>query len=142
MQDIVECADGRLIPSGNVVPHEPDTGYQRPWVIKLDSIGCPYPGCDTLTSVPVLIEAGLSDLKPYPNPASDYFYVNLPEIQGHESRSLELTDLQGRVTKVFSAVCRGQVEKFSVADVPQGCYILRISLSGKQCFSRKIVVLH
>ena len=51
MRDIIPTSDTGIIACGFVIPALPDTGIQSAWVIKLDSIGCEWAGCDTTVGI-------------------------------------------------------------------------------------------
>lgn len=61
LSHIQQTKDRGYIATGFVMPQSPDTGNQDTWVIKIDSCGCAYAGCDTVctsnTSNCNLIEA-------------------------------------------------------------------------------------
>jgi len=67
--DIIELENHRLFACGSILPVMPDTGSQDAWVIKLDSLGCEYPFCDTTVGIPIVEFNGSDGLSVYPNPA-------------------------------------------------------------------------
>jgi hypothetical protein len=73
LYDVIENSDNGLIACGYVDPYPPDTGSIDTWVIKLDSMGCEFAGCDS--TVGVEENGGLEDwrigrLVIWPNPGS------------------------------------------------------------------------
>jgi len=81
--DITSTSDNGFIACGWVKPYPPDTGIQDGWVIKLDSLGCDTPGCDPSIWVPKRF-LGKQQLSVYPNPASNYVIITLPEGENYK----------------------------------------------------------
>ena len=76
--DLIHTSDSGFIIGGYVYPKIPDTGIQDSWVLKLDSLGCDTPGCDPGVWIPKRFIAK-EQLSVYPNPASNYVIITLPE---------------------------------------------------------------
>jgi hypothetical protein len=71
---MIETSDNGLIACGFVMPSEPDTGSVDTWIIKLDSIGCEFAGCDTTVWINEHggMEAwGHGGMEIWPNPARE-----------------------------------------------------------------------
>jgi hypothetical protein len=51
LRDVIQTSDSGYLACGYISPITPDTGIESAWVIKLDSIGCEWAGCDTTVSV-------------------------------------------------------------------------------------------
>jgi hypothetical protein len=98
--DVIPTSDGGLIACGDVNPYPPDTGNQDAWVIKMDSIGCDTPGCDTTVAIPEIAYKNTEDeLYIYPNPASNVLNIEYP-ITNNECRSIiRIYDVFGRKVK-------------------------------------------
>ena len=58
LYDVIVTTDNGLIACGYVDPNLPDTGSTDTWVIKLDSIGCEWAGCDTTVGIEEEKETG------------------------------------------------------------------------------------
>jgi hypothetical protein len=48
---VTETSDNGFIACGDIIPMAPDTGNTDAWVIKLDSIGCDWAGCDSTVGI-------------------------------------------------------------------------------------------
>ena len=102
------------------------------WVVADMGGGCLF----TTDTVQVITTGVPSErsiaLAIYPNPASDLITVVLPS--GTSSAcTLELLDLLGRPVRKWPTSCTGPVE-LSMADIPAGRYVVRLSTStGVYC---------
>jgi len=117
LYDVIATNDNGLIACGYVTPYPPDTGSTDTWVIKLDSIGCEWAGCDTTVGVPDDRTVGRYDgrtvrLEVWPNPCSSDVSITLNSSQVGQLDSwqldkftLEVYDIFGRKLgdKVFSS---------------------------------------
>jgi len=82
--DFVPTSDGGFAIAGHILVLDFPNPYQDAWVLKLDSMGCPYPECDTATGIleinPYLSYGEIA--KVFPNPATDNItvtgYYSLP----------------------------------------------------------------
>jgi hypothetical protein len=72
----------------------------------------------------------------YPNPASDYLIVSIPQWNGHKT-TLEIMNMLGQ--KVYSEDMKSANETLSLQGWQQGMYIVRLMSEGKS-YTRKIVV--
>ena len=82
--DFVPTSDSGFAIAGHIVVYDFPNPYQDAWVLKLDSMGCPYPECDTATGIieinPFLRYGEMAKI--FPNPATDNItvtgYYSLP----------------------------------------------------------------
>ncbi|MFN8394618.1 MAG: aryl-sulfate sulfotransferase [Bacteroidia bacterium] len=88
--------------------------------------GSPYP--DTTCSTPVgRVDAVINTMEVYPNPACDVANVRFPS---SGRRDWEVLDLWGR--RLRSGTVRGAELEISVADLPDGVYVLKAgTVSGR-----------
>jgi len=102
--DIEEAENGDIVLFGGLKTDSIGEWYntQYSWLLRVDSNGCYTPGCelaDTLTKVLTDIEdlttTGLAKrVEIYPNPATDYITVRLPE--GAAWSKWQMYDIEGR----------------------------------------------
>lgn len=122
--------------------NETDTG-QNAWVIKVDSMGCLIPGCDTLTHINELTQQ--VKLLIYPNPAINEIYVKVPDLSllGNESSSvfIKLYNLQGKEVQHHKVGRFEATYLLNVEDLSSGMYVLKIENSLGQSFSSNKVIL-
>ena len=77
-------------------------------------------------------------LKVYPNPASQQFWTDLPDVADPETWSVTLYDLHGRA--VYVSRCGRH--SHPVSQLPDGIYILKLDHQGIFKASRKLMILH
>lgn len=121
-----------------------DSTGQDFWLVKLDSMGCLVPGCDTLTGVgiePVAIDD--IQVTVYPNPASGAARV----IVNHGTPNVEvgftLYDLAGKLVTDSEHQLNGYgfgEWLVHLEALPQGVYIYRIAAPNGQVQTGKLVV--
>ncbi|MDX1906078.1 MAG: T9SS type A sorting domain-containing protein [Bacteroidia bacterium] len=100
LRDISPAPDGGFIATGMMYPREPDSSGPGPWrqdlwVLKLDSLGCAYPGCE-LAATGIEEEESLSGLRVYPNPTSGSVTI---EVEAPAAGRVLITDLTGKVIR-------------------------------------------
>jgi hypothetical protein len=140
--DVKPTSDGGLIACGDIHPHLPDTGNQDAWVIKLDSIGCDTPGCDTTVAIPeIAYKKKHNDLYIYPNPAHNVLNIIYP-ITNNECRSIiSIYDVFGRKVKEIK-VPKGQNEVITdVNKWNRGIYIAVLWQNGKLIAKEKFMII-
>ncbi|MBP6872816.1 MAG: hypothetical protein KBC43_12475, partial [Bacteroidales bacterium] len=100
--EVIETSNNGLIACGDVFPMLPDTGNRDAWVIKLDSIGCEFEGCDTTVGIKDddktgrLYDVDKSNLDIWPNPASGIVDCRLPIVDLRGDWTLMIYDIFGR----------------------------------------------
>jgi hypothetical protein len=117
-------------------------GYSKPynerqnaWLIKLDSLGCPYPGCDTLTvSVETLLpveEQG--HMVAYPNPFGDQLTLRYAFPNPVHSPMVYIQDMMGRT--ILAVPLNGQAPQGDVfidcSRWSPGLYSMQIRSEGR-----------
>ena len=134
---------GGYIVVGNFQHAPPDYTFQS-WLLKLDSLGCFEPGCQTGNYVTVGTnetpgdEAALPNLMISPNPADVSVQISAQNGVGR----LFITDVQGRPLEVATALTEGGVTLQTKDWVP-GAYIVRLlSEKGQLLGIKKLLVLH
>jgi hypothetical protein len=142
---------------GFVVCGTTDTSSQplssEGWLLKLDEFGCLVPGCqlaDTNTAAPPMLPVNCM-LEVWPNPIRGSFTVELPFDDGWH---LQLFDISGRLVEERALVAPlgppGQTvrtgvggaggQRWNVASVPAGLYLLRAAGQDGSVASVKVVV--
>jgi hypothetical protein len=139
--DVKPTSDGGLIACGDIHPHPPDTGNQDAWVIKLDSIGCDTPGCDTTVAIPEIVYKNTEgELYIYPNPARYKFQVTSSRFHV-EPCIIEFYDIFGRKVKEIK-VAKGQNEIIvDVSKWNRGIYIAVLWQNGKLIAKEKFMII-
>lgn len=126
--DAVELPSGSIIACGYSQTLNPPKDWG--WLIKVSKDGC----VDTLNCFPVSnIEAfrGEKQLQIYPNPATDFIYLDLPEDERLEYQLFDLTGLLIRSGVISN-------RKIDISELPSGGYVLQIK-SKNGVVSKKII---
>jgi hypothetical protein len=132
---ILATDDGGFLLSGQA---NDANGNQDAWLLKVDSVGCPYPNClvgiDETEKTKVVVDV-------WPNPASEVVNVQL---QQPGRAQITIIDMAGR--SYFPAVVErsgvvGPYMQYDVSALPNGVYVLSV-VQTEMKTSLKIVVQH
>ena len=142
LRDVIETSDNGFLSCGYAYPMQPDTGTQDVWVIKLDSIGCDTPGCDTTVAIPEIAYKNTEDeLYIYPNPASNILNIEYP-ITNDECRSIiSIYDVFGRKAKEIKVPNGQQQLNVNVSNWHNGLYFAVLRNNKKYIAKQKFMVL-
>ena len=147
LYDVISTSDNGLIACGYVDPYPTDTGSTDTWVIKLDSIGCEFAGCDTTVGVREQggMEAwGQGEVEVWPNPASQVISVKSSVLISGRDYSLVVYDIFGRPAPIPDpSPTRGKGEvwwSLDVSGLPPGVYFISIVEDGRRVRGGKFVV--
>jgi PKD repeat protein len=105
----------------------------------LNSCGRPDSLCQTI-SVPVGIDdPNLQEFDLYPNPSTGEFIVRV-KVTAVSTVNYRLINMLGQTVaeKEVNLVQGTRTERFDLSDQPEGIYLLRMEINGKQHF-RKVV---
>ncbi|MBA3899849.1 MAG: T9SS type A sorting domain-containing protein [Bacteroidetes bacterium] len=141
---LVDTLDNNsIVAVGQVFPVPPDTGTQDMWVIKLDSLGCPFAGCDTIgkiddTSINNILVSD-ANIAVYPNPAHNSFIFEML-LTSPVPIKLSLWDYTGKqwLSETWHDPPAHVKKQLNISMAPPGLYFLRVEVNGK-LFTRKIV---
>ena len=145
---VIETSDNGIAACGEVFPLPPDTGNRDAWVIKLDSIGCEWEGCDSTVGVEDLGELEAwehGSLEIWPNPAYDRVTLTLSNMQAPCQVELLVYDIFGKEVEKRG---RGEGEPVSrmimlnTSGYHSGMYIAVITDQKGRRYTGKFVVLH
>lgn len=130
-----------LLPDGRIMAY--GQNVNTAWLVELDSMGCPYPDCD---SISVSTESITPDqdifFDAYPNPASQSFRIYYKTLQQSVRPKIDIFDLQGRPMATIPLnreAPQGDV-MVDCSDWPAGIYVLKLSTSKGLVGTRKVVV--
>lgn len=137
VSDIITTSDGGFAICG-YISYPLDTGTQDAWVIKLDSVGCPYPNCPPpgtgVVDISSLIDG--SNLWLYPNPTSEMFSVYY--LGENKETELILSNSFGQQVK--REVFFGNTITIQTSDLPKGVYLVSILEEGILKTTKKLVL--
>ncbi len=141
MTDVALAPDGGLIFSGTAGGRSGSGGSDF-MVLKLDSMGCFTPGCDTLNvSIETLIP-GHEALRVWPNPVLDNLHIEFcPDIFIQQPKAI-LFNLTGQIVfqQKLSAATRCLDTKLALPDLPAGVYHLVLYDNDRIVAREKVMV--
>jgi hypothetical protein len=100
VHDIALTDDGGLIIAGAAFSEDLSED-QNFWLLKLDSMGCLIPGCDTLITLIMELPYDKAGILVYPNPVTTeaIVQITLNDVADTDNLVCELTNISGRVVK-------------------------------------------
>ncbi len=126
------------------IASDPDGGFwgygwtfntnQDGWLIKVDSLGCPFPDCDSISvsTGEINLETGVR-LRSYPNPATTNAIIHYQFSKKVASPMLEIFDLNGKM--ITQLPLNGEAPQGDVwmdlSDWVPGMYVMRIVSQGR-----------
>jgi len=134
--DLQPTADHGFIACGSTWN---DSTWQDGWIVKLDSMGCPYGSDCGTTGLVVLPTPKTEHLFIYPNPSTGLINISLPAgITG--KITLWVYDITGRVLlqKIYSKL-NASTLTLNLAGRPTGLYVIKLQ-SGKQSWFGKMML--
>ncbi len=140
LYDVRETPDGGLIGVGKVDPSYPDTGTNDIWVMKMDSVGCLWAGCDTT----VMVENndnGTTGFVVYPNPVQNSMVVKLAA-EPETEMVFSIFSILGTKAKETAIPPGSKSVKINITLLPNGVYLGVLSSKGKTTGRRKFVIKH
>jgi hypothetical protein len=126
LSDVIESSDNGILAIGSIRPRSPDIGTMDFWVIKLDSIGCPYPECDTTVGVVEIPDIEAEGLVIYPNPAAEWLQVAGCRLQDQNRKSTT----GNRQSTIYLCIYDIYGRKMEKLEVPEGQDQMRIDVTG------------
>ena len=103
---------------------------QDGWLLKVDSLGCPYPNC----TVGIEEETKAVAFNLWPNPAVNELHIELP---GSVSSNFVLRDAMGR--SAFQKAFNEKEYTFYLSTIPAGIYTAEIEI-GKEKYFKKLII--
>ncbi|MBI1287437.1 MAG: T9SS type A sorting domain-containing protein [Flavobacteriales bacterium] len=129
---VLATDDGGFLLSGQAI--NLDNNSQDAWLLKVDSIGCPYPNC----TVGIEEEEKIVMVDVWPNPVNDVLNIEKADF----SASLEMTvfDVNGRLmTSSSPSFSESERLRIDVSSWPSGLYILQGCDEKGRSFSVKVI---
>lgn len=131
-----------VLPSGSVVlagradRWKPTPTRSFGWLYKVDANGCMYAPCTVSADEPA--PSTPAPLWVYPNPASDWLTVRLPDLDG--GGVLEAFDALGRPAGRMDTAAGQEAAYWEVGDWAPGLYALRLSAGGRVLAAGRVLV--
>lgn len=139
-EDIRLTIDGGFIAGGTYYPGQGDTGNQDMFIVKLDSAGCEYPGCQPPLAVedPIAqptVHIHYFQLEVWPNPVSSLLHI---DTGGLRIQWLQITDATGRTVNTDW----DGASTLNVSRLPEGVYFLHAGTDRGARTGKFVKVLH
>jgi hypothetical protein len=118
--------DGGFLAVGYYYPFPPPAGTgSRPWIVKMDSLGCDTPGCHLISIEERVLS--MKELEMFPNPFSDIMHVVLPE--GYSGGKLVMYDVQGKKAMETEVPANWGQQNFAVETnlMNPGIYLIELT---------------
>ena len=126
--DLAPTSDNGFIICGSQKDYATGTGVTA-WVVKLDSMGCDTPGCETVSIERALMN--LTQLGVYPNPASETISITIPNtLTFHTNRIIIYNTLASKV-KEIEITKNSELVKLNIEDLSPGTYYIQLLSDGK-----------
>jgi hypothetical protein len=154
LHEIVLTDDGGFAIAGAAYS-EDLTEDQNFWLLKLDSMGCLIPGCDTIVTAIMELPFDKAGILVYPNPVTTEAIVQV-EIPAHPEYSgrndiggwiCEITDVSGRIVKQLAvsdlqfAVNGNKLTfPFQKDNLSPGIYMMHIYSDGTITGAAKVII--
>jgi len=142
LYDVIQTADGGYLACGKNIRIN---GQARAWLLKLDSMGCLIPGCDTLgigIGLPP-VQLSLDDnLQLYPNPASDQLHLlwRVDPQQAADISTYQLIGMDGRIALQGQAAGSAGRVLLDVRGLSPGLYTVILQHGPQRVSSQKVVI--
>jgi hypothetical protein len=142
LYDVIQTRDGGFLACGKNVRIN---GQARAWLLKLDSLGCLIPGCDTLGQVigegPVLLSLD-DNLQVYPNPAGDRVHLlwRVEARQAAERSSYRLLTMEGREVLVGEVPQSAGRALLEVGALPPGAYVVEVRHGMERLARQRLLI--
>ena len=120
--DFAPTPDGGFVVCGTT-----HNATQDAWLLKLDSLGCNAPSCDTVVGV-IYVPLPAMQLEVWPNPTDGVVHVRLPV---RKVDKIEVVDLMGRVSPLLGRGVGGEAITADMTGLPSGVYVVRIEADGR-----------
>ncbi len=124
--NVIETSDGGILCSGHTIPDS--IAVQNFWLVKLDSMGCLTPGCDStmVSTDPIILEPS-DQLLVYPNPSSGQFKVTT-EAGVADVTNISITNMAGQTVSLWSG--QEQSVEMDISTYPAGIYLVAARIGG------------
>jgi hypothetical protein len=132
-EHMIPTHDGGFLAVGFYYPMAPS----RPWLVKMDSLGCDTPGCHLIGIEERVLS--MPELEVFPNPFSEQMHLVLPE--GFSGGKLVLFDVQGRRAMETEVPANWGQQNFSLetGHLKPGIYLLELTDRDGRVWRRKAV---
>ncbi len=143
--DFVVMDNGDFICTGDIFGRKNLGHTYDLWLVRLDSMGCPYPNCTgKLQAINSKtdneeVSGELEGIKIMPNPTTGPLWFEIPEGLLEQTVTVQCFDLSGRNVYQRDFVATQSVFNLDIGDLSNGLYFVRIQdKNGRGC-AKKIL---
>jgi hypothetical protein len=113
---------------------------QEAWLLKVDSMGCHYPGCVPVGISEVMVDVQNEVLFLFPNPTKNFSNIKLPSGLFNQLCELTITDITGRIvyTDGFNVDFRNSIFPLRTGNLPSGIYLVRVKGMERDYFGKLV----
>jgi type IX secretion system substrate protein len=142
INDFQLMQDGEIIGCGISSDNEVSYESQQAWLIRLDSMGCLIPGCDTLTATGLagnLASDVHTGIAIYPNPASGLVYLLIKTDSPRPDLSFNVFDVNGRLIATELGASADVTYLLHINRYARGTYFVQVLNEGDIVATGKFV---
>ena len=133
INDFQLLPDGGIIGCGTSTDHSVNYASQQAWLIRLDSMGCLIPGCDTLTPTglsPTLTNGSHTGIAVYPNPANSLVYLLIKTDNPNPQLSFNIYNSDGQLLTTEKGAMQDITYLLHVNNYAAGVYFVEVLNEG------------
>lgn len=139
LYDVIPTSDNGFAACGYVIPYPPDPGSQDAWVLKVDSMGCDTPGCNTGVNMFEWIAEEKGELRVWPNPAKKSFQVSGSMFQVEGKKVIRIYNSQGLKVEEIKVPEGNETMMIDVTGLKKGMYFLKLKMNNRQSVASKFL---
>jgi len=142
INDFQILPDGGMIGCGAADDAAATQFSQQAWLIRLDSMGCLIPGCDTLTATglsPVPTNGSHTGVVVYPNPASNMAYLLIKTDNPDPQFSFLVYNANGKLLTEEKGAMPDVTYLLHVNSYASGMYYVQILSNGQVVANTKFI---
>ena len=146
--DASPTSDNGYIAIGKARPNQGGSNNKM-WILKVDSMGCDTPGCNTGVNVNQLFSRDIGKLIVYPNPMKDILnieykltpaFINISAVKNADLRSeIIVYDIFGRNVKKIEVAEGTETMMIDVTGLKKGMYFLKLKINNWQSVASKFL---
>jgi hypothetical protein len=140
LHDIIELPNKDIVAVGWGGSSSFNSLVQQTWILKVDSNGCFGVGNCPQNIVSGVKESAFNEtnLKVYPNPASDLLNIEIDE-ELHQNTLIVLTNSLGQL--ISNSIMENSKSKINIGHIPNGIYFITFKNKGFT-LTKKLIIQH
>jgi hypothetical protein len=137
--------NGDFLCTGDLYNEVGKPGTNDLWLVRLDSMGCPYPNCTgKLQSIMNTVDnkelpGEIKGVKVMPNPTQGLLWLEIPSDLVGQAIKITCFDINGRQVFEQSQPNSSDISNFDISAYPSGLYLIRIQDEKGRSSTKKIL---